>query len=852
MVRQNSRSVGAPRPHSAGRSPGSPVRVFRKRVVRQRLIGSFARGPFHLVALAHGDSQGDSHGHDQGHDHECSHNHGTHSHDCSHNHDTHNHSHGHSHQQEHTSTCCSSSLDYSDQDCGVEDGEVCSPDAVPTNQRLLGLLRRVLRVTGLQGIGQWLEQSRVSSVAKIWFFVAATVFSVYHSKATGVSAQSLAAAKAAACVCTAMVYVFAGLPAAMSLLLDIVALRIDTHVLMNLAVIGTLVAGLPLEGALLLVLFQTSHAVEHMLTEKAQGSLKTLFDSIPDHADIIELKEDGSPDMSTMRHAECADVRVGEVVLVKPGCQVPLDGVIAHGQALVSAEHITGESVPVLKRPGSPVPAGSLCHDGALCVRVTQRAEESTPAKIAQLARTAQAKRPKLRTFLDVFGETYSKFVIGVTVASFFVMVACGVPVVGEGAAKGALYRAMGLLTVASPCALVMVPMAYVSAIAALASRGILLKGGRVLDAARLCRTIAMDKTGTLTTGSLSVRHVIAMKDDGTSSESLKANKASMTIAKALSTRSSHPVSTAIIAEAAKRRSDDADVRVKDFNLVPGGGVSGRVTLHASGKDAEFLDASLGSLEFVSKHLSPTTLERIRSAVIDKGSIGSNGILSVLVVTSPASGSVRSVSIFLCEDTLRDASLAAVQELQSGSWDTRSRRPNPRNTCDVIMVTGDNEASANRIAEEVGIPATRVYAGLTPEGKLKVVRQLGEDSKQMAGDKAKKSLVMMVGDGLNDAAALAAARVGIAIASPTMAASLASDVVVMNDASGVSTIPMLLRVSQLTHRIIVQNILLAAGSIAVLALPTVLGCIPLWLAVVFHEGSTLLVALNSLRILKFS
>ena len=851
MGRQISRAVGAPRPPSAGHAPGSPVRVFRARVVRRRAAGGAARDRLRL-ALAHGDSD-HAHEHADGvclHDHD----HGTHGQECSHDHD-HDHdapSHGHSLHHEHTSTCCSSSLEYSDQDCGAEEGEGCGTRVMPPNERLLGVLRRVLRVTGLQGIGKWLEQSRVSSVAKISFFVAATVFSVYHSRATGLSAQSLATAKAASDVCTAMVYVFAGFPAAMSLLLDVVAMRIDTHVLMNLAVIGTLVAGLPLEGALLLVLFQTSHAVEHMLTDKAQGSLKTLFDSIPDHADIIELKEDGSPDMSTMRHAECTDVHVGDVVLVKPGCQVPLDGVIAHGQALVSAEHITGESVPVLKRQGNPVPAGSLCHDGALCVRVTQLAEESTPAKIAQLARNAQAKRPKLRTFLDVFGETYSKFVIGATIASFFVMVACGVPVVGDGVVKGALYRAMGLLTVASPCALVMVPMAYVSAIAALASRGILLKGGRVLDAARLCRTIAMDKTGTLTTGSLSVRHVVALNDDGTSSESLEATKSSMDIAKALSMRSSHPVSTAIIAEAAKRRSDDADVRVADFNLVPGGGVSGLLTLQSPGKDSKTFRASLGSLEFVSKHLPPAFVERIHAAVAAKGSIGSNGILSVLVVTSPSSGSVRSVSIFLCEDTLRDASLAAVQELHNGSWDTRARPPNPRNTCDVVMVTGDNEASANRIAEEVGIPANSVYAGLTPEGKLKVVRQLGEDTKRAAGNKANKSLVMMVGDGLNDAAALAAARVGIAIASPTMAASLASDVVVMNDALGVSTIPVLLRVSQLTHQIIVQNILLAAGSIAVLALPTVLGCIPLWLAVMFHEGSTLLVALNSLRILKFS
>ena len=736
------------------------------------------------------------------------------------------------------------------------EGDECDPYGPAPNRALLTWLRQVLRVTGLQRIGRWLEQSRVSSVAKISFFVAATVLSVYHSRALGLSSQSLAAIKSASDVCTFMVYVFAGLPAAMGLLLDIVALHIDTHVLMNLAVVGTLVAGLPLEGALLLVLFQTSHAVEHMLTEKAQGSLKTLFDSIPDHADVIELKEDGTPDLSAMNHVECKDVRVGEVVLVKPGCQVPLDGVVAHGQALVSAEHITGESIPVLKRPGSAVPAGSLCHDGALCVRVTERAEESTPAKIAQLARNAQAKRPKLRTFLDLFGETYSKLVISATVASFVVMVACGVPVVGSGITKGALYRAMGLLTVASPCALVMVPMAYVSAIAALASRGILLKGGRVLDAARLCRTIAMDKTGTLTTGSLSVRHVISLDENGESSETVEATRTSMAIAKALSVRSSHPVSTAIIAEASKRGGNDADLLVTNFTLVPGGGVSGQVTLPTSfGANggtrggSETVDASFGSLEFISKLLPPAFMERIRSTVASKGSIGSNGILSVMVVTNPSSGRVQSISIFLCEDTLRDASHAAVQQLQSGAWDG-SRSPRPHHACDVVMVTGDNEASASRIADKVGIAPNRVFAGLTPEDKLKVVKQLGEDTKRISGNKSNKSLVMMVGDGLNDAAALAAARVGIAIASPTMAASLASDVVVVNDASGVSTIPLLLRVAQKTHQIIVQNILLAAGSIAVLALPTVLGFVPLWLAVMFHEGSTLLVALNSLRILK--
>jgi len=714
-------------------------------------------------------------------------------------------------------------LDYSEEECSVV-------STVPEK------LKRLLHSTGLQQIGWYLEQSKSSSIGKVVFFIAAAIFQWKYSLGN-MDGGRLLLYKKAAIFCTVAVYVLAGIPAALSLLLDVVALRVDTHVLMNLAVIGTLVAGMPLEGALLLVLFQTSHAVEHMLTEKAQGSLKTLFDSVPDRADVIQMTKEGEPDMTSLSTIQAGDVEVGQIVLVRPGCQVPLDGKIVHGQALVSAEHITGESIPVLKRPGSEVPAGSLCHDGALCVRVTQVSEDSTPARIARLARNAQAKRPKLRTFLDIFGETYSKIVISATIASFIIMVAMGVPIVGQGATKGALYRAMGLLTVASPCALVMVPMAYVSAIAVLASRGILLKGGRVLDAARLCRTIAMDKTGTLTTGSLEVKTILPIDLD---CDAIFPVSDSLKIANALSVRSTHPVSAAIIAEAARAGQTGKDLAVADFNLVPGGGVSGLVTLESG----EVYKSLFGSLEFISSICDDRALLKIKETVASKGSM--DAILSILLLTD-ASSTVKAATAFFCEDTIRDASFISVRKLLEGTWG-HHRRQNMADACEIVMVTGDNEASARRIANKLGI--SNVHSGLAPEEKLNLVKSLGNDSKMK--NKSKKSSVMMVGDGLNDAAALAAARVGVAIASPAKAASLASDVVVMNDSSGVSSIPIILRVARITHQIIVQNILLAAGSILVLALPTVLGFIPLWLAVMFHEGSTLLVALNSLRILRLS
>jgi cation transport ATPase len=177
-----------------------------------------------------------------------------------------------------------------------------------------------MKVLGILKFASYLEHSRLSSIAKIVFFIAASMFQWSYMKAP--EAVNAVLLRQLSVACTLCVYFFAGIPAAFSLLLDLASLKIDTHVLMNLAVVGTLVAGLPLEGALLLVLFQTSHAVEHMLTDKAQGSLKALFDSIPNHADVVDIGEDGQIDLSSTRHVRTSDVKVGETILVKPGCQV--------------------------------------------------------------------------------------------------------------------------------------------------------------------------------------------------------------------------------------------------------------------------------------------------------------------------------------------------------------------------------------------------------------------------------------------------------------------------------------------------------------------------------------------------
>jgi heavy metal translocating P-type ATPase len=711
----------------------------------------------------------------------------------------------------------------------------------------------LLKFTRLQPLLHWLEGSTFSSISKILLFLVAAGSS-WAAGNSGRDAVTVALTLLSSAA-TAGVFFFAGIPAAVNLALDLSAVRIDTHVLMNLAVVGTLVTGFPLEGALLLVLFQTSHALEHLLTAKAQGNLQALYDAVPDHATIVQVDAEGAPQIDTARQVLAKQVVLGDVMLVKPGTQVPLDGNIVYGRSLVSVEHITGESLPSLKKPGDDIPAGALCHDGVLAVKALRTAEDSTPARIARLARDAQAQRPQLRTWLERFGEIYSKLVIAATVVALGVMVTTGVPFLGStGAERGALYRAMGLLTVASPCALVMVPLAYVSAIAAVASRGILLKGGRVLDALDGCRTVGVDKTGTLTTGRLAVTsmNTLQLVEETNTLSPRESESVALEIAAALSLRSSHPVSNAVVEESVRKQVNPGSIKVSDFQLVAGGGVTARVEKEDSATNREY-KAFFGSVDYISSQLTNEQLEAVRNGIADAGTAtnkGSTSTVSILLLKqSNNSTAVNSVWMFTLADTVRSVSSAAVSALQKGSWAgpfSITAPAVPSRACHVVMLTGDNEASAARIAGKLGIE--HVMSGLSPEDKLREIETLRTTAK-----KSKRTGVIMVGDGLNDAAALASADVGIAIASnTTAAATLAADAVVMNEGSGMAAVPLLLRVARATRYVIAQNLVLAFGSIAVLAGPTVLGFMPLWLAVMLHEGSTLLVSLNSLRLLRFS
>eukprot|EP00884_Botryococcus_braunii_P016766 jgi/Botrbrau1/3773/Bobra.0183s0008.1 len=774
----------------------------------------------------------DSHGH--GHHHE--HSHGIHGHNHHHEHSHASHGHSHHHQHSHASHGHSHHHHHIDRCSQHNHNDHNKHNKL---QRAFGAL---FRLTGFLQLSEWAEENVIAAALTAALFIIALGANMLAGNLAGYTQISAQWASQVSGLATICIYVLAGIPQLVSLCFSLSVGHVDTHVLMTLAVFGTLAIGGALEGALLLVLFQGSHMIEHKLTERAQGDLNSLFARMPEEVVLVDMDSDGLPKLAETRRVPVHDVPVGSLMLIRPGEQVGIDGEVIWGEALVSSEHITGEALPVRRRKGSLLPAGALDYDGVLIVRSTCLAVDSTPARIARLTSTAQANRPKLRRWIDVFGEGYSRLVIVMTVAALIILPLMGVPLIGQGGERGAVYRAMGLLTTASPCALVLVPLAYIAAIAAVSSRGILVKGAAVFDALASCTTIAFDKTGTLTTGVLSCTGVIPVPlpagfnpkqrmsaADIESAADLRA----LSQAHALSMRATHPVSRAVTILGRSLGARLPPLDIQDFKMVAGAGVQGRVVDESRGSSS----VRFGSVEFACEVLPPELAQATASAA---ESLSTGSVLSVLVeVPTPASGTHTppSVRIFKFQDTLQVRSAAAVKSLQDGTWSSSRAHRRP---FQVIMLTGDNEASAQRISRQLGILDVR--AGLTPAEKVEAVNSLSSRNLQDGG-------VIMVGDGINDAPALAGADVGMAVAStPTDVAAAAADVILLTG-DGVAAVPFMLRVAQRTQSIIRQNMVLALGSILALALPVLTGVIPLWLAVGLHEGSTVLVALNSLRLL---
>ncbi len=561
---------------------------------------------------------------------------------------------------------------------------------------------------------------------------------------------------------------------------------IEVDLLMVLAALGAAYLGDFTEGAILLFLFSLSNVLQAYALRRTEQAITSLMALRPD---TVRVRRRGRELDLTVEQ-----VQVGDIVILRPGDRVPLDGVIEHGAGAFDESALTGESMPVQKGPGMTVLAGTLNQTGALEVRVTKPASESTLARVIAMVSEAQARKARTQSFLERFEQRYAIGVIA-AVALFILLV----PLSGMTFAD-TFYRGMVLLTVASPCALVIsVPAALLSAIASGARRGVLFKGGVHLEELSRVRVIAFDKTGTLTFGKPVVTDLVPMT--GVSEYELLA-----TIARA-EQPSEHPIARAIL-RAAEEQSIDV-VPPEQFSAVTGMGV------RATWDEIETLVGSPRLFE-ASGIAVPTELLAQADALMKQG----RG--SVLLVWRGG----RWLGLVAVMDRERPDAAQQIAALRAAGIER------------IVMLTGDNALVAEAMAQRLGVD--EVYAELLPADKLRLVEQL----RQRYGG------VAMVGDGVNDAPALAAATVGIAMgAAGTDAALETADLVLMRDDLG--AIVYALRLSRQTQRIVWQNIVFALAVVVVLVLTTLTVGVPLPLGVVGHEGSTIIVVLNGLRLLLF-
>ena len=564
---------------------------------------------------------------------------------------------------------------------------------------------------------------------------------------------------------------------------------VDIDLLMILAALGALAIGAPFEGAMLLFLFSLSNVLQHVAIGRSRRAIGALMELRPDAA----LVRRGDEWVETPVEA----VAVGDVFRVRPGDRVPLDGVVVEGRSEVDQASLTGESVPVPKALGDEVFGGTTVEGGALDVRVTKPSSESAIARVIALVEDAQGRKAETQRLIDRFEQPYALAVIGMT------LVAIALPLVAWDAAfRPTFYRAMTLMVAASPCALVIsTPAAVLSAIAAAARSGVLFKGGATVEEAAGVRAVAFDKTGTLTAGQTRVTDVVPLAD-GLAEADLVA------LAAAVQARSEHHLARATVREAEARGLAVAEADA--FEAAAGRGVSATVggrtirignPKHVEGREVADLGAALAEVDRLR--------QQARTAV---------------VVTEAGAAGERALGVMAFADVLRPTAAETVRRLKAAGVEH------------VAVLTGDTAAVAEAVGREAGVDA--VYADLLPEAKVELLRRL----------EAEWGGVAMVGDGVNDAPALAAATLGIAMGGGgTDVALETADVVLMADDLG--KIPYLLRLSRRTRRTLAVNIAISLGAIAVMVV-TILGAgLPLPLAVVGHEGSTVLVSLNGLRLL---
>ncbi|WP_341677281.1 cation-translocating P-type ATPase [Niveibacterium sp. SC-1] len=554
--------------------------------------------------------------------------------------------------------------------------------------------------------------------------------------------------------------------------------RLNINALMSVAVTGAFVIGQWPEAAMVMALYAIAELIEARAVDRARNAISGLMALAPATAEVRQ--SDGS-----WRSVPAKEVAVGELVRIKPGERIALDGTVASGQSAVDQASVTGESIPVEKAPGDTVFAGTINVTGGLEVRSTAAANDSLLARIIQAVEQAQGARAPTQRFVDRFAAVYTPAVFFIALA-----VAVGTPLLLGWPWAQAIYKALVLLVIACPCALVIsTPVTIVSGLAAAARRGILIKGGTFLEQARNLRAVALDKTGTVTEGKPRLVHQEALSDPD-----------QIAIGASLAARSDHPVSQAIATGLPEHR-----LAVDNFAAIAGRGVSGNVegsdyllanhrTIHEMGLCSASLEAKLA--EYEAKGCTVTLL-------------ASNDHV---------------VALFAVADTIKPSSALAIRTLQALKVET-------------VMLTGDNHATANAIGALAGI--RNVQGELLPDDKQRAVEALQH----------KYGPTGMVGDGINDAPALTQADIGFAMGGAgTDVAMEAADVVIMTD--DLNKLAATIDLSRRTHRILWQNIVLALGIKAIFLVLAVFGSATMWMAVFADMGASLLVVLNGLRMLR--
>ncbi|MFW6363494.1 MAG: heavy metal translocating P-type ATPase, partial [Spirochaeta sp.] len=580
------------------------------------------------------------------------------------------------------------------------------------------------------------------------------------------------------------------------------ARKIDIDLLMVLAAISAAAVGSPFEGALLLFLFSLSNVLQDFALDRTRSAIKSLSELRPDTALVVD-----SPESAEGRPTSVKDVKVGDFVQVKPGNRIPLDGVIVRGASSIDQSSITGESLPVEKSEGEEVLSGTINQDGEFVLRVTKTTDESTISRVITLVEEAREKQARTERFMEGFEQYYAMGVIAATILAALVP-----PVLLGMEWEISVYRAITLMVAASPCALIIsTPASILSSIGNGARRGILFKGGVHVEQAARIQAIAFDKTGTLTEGKPHVEDIISLSD--------WSERDLLSAAAGIESKSEH-----VIAEAVVRAAEERELQYsmpKDFRSQSGVGVRGMVN------DRELLLGSPSLLDRLGDGIAGVREARDTVLKLQKES----KTVIVLVENAGQKGSddlsqARLLGLISLMDRLRPGVREVIQDLR----DIGIKH--------IAMLTGDNEAAAQAIAAEAGIDA--VFPELLPEHKLDAIRRIEEQY----------GFTAMIGDGVNDAPAMAGARLGIAMgAAGTDVALETADIVLMSD--DLRKIPYLMALSRQTRRTLVINISIAMGLILMMVAGIYTIDLPLPLAVIGHEGGTVLVSLNGVRLLLF-